>query len=47
MAVPPPAAALTSVTFTKTWLTSRSHSGSSKHSRSSREGRVFWSNAQA
>lgn len=38
---------LTSVTCARTWLTSCSHSGSSKHSRSSRVGKAFWSSTQA
>lgn len=39
--------ALTSVTFARIWPTSFSHSGSSKHSLSSRMGRVFCSSRQA
>lgn len=35
------------MTFTRIWLTSCSHSGSSKHSRSSRVGKAFWSSTQA
>lgn len=44
---PAPTVALTSVTFARIWLTSCSHSGSSKHTRSSRVGRAFWSSRQA
>lgn len=39
--------AVTSVTFARIWSSSCSHSGSLKHSLSSRVGTVFWSSRQA
>ena len=39
--------AITSVTFARIWSSSCFHSGSLKHSLSSRVGRVFWSSRQA
>lgn len=39
--------AITWVTFPKSWLISCSHSGSSKHTLSSRADNVFWSSRHA